>query len=180
MVDTGPEPSSFFQVAFEELLDSIFRSLTTLKSSTGTFAWRTRGWTCRKVGNKAEIRARRHLEPGAPVIFGHSDQEHWQKMGLEPKAWSLGMKRHMAAVSRHQELSGNVAIELSCGEIIAHFDDDDLYAPCYLSTMQDAKHREGQCDVGAAREASFQADARRCAIVDHRTVVLWFLASEVA
>ncbi len=52
------------------------------------------------------------------------DQELWTELGLEPKAWSLGLKR-------------NVAIELAAGEIIAHFDDDDLYAPGYLSWMHE-------------------------------------------
>jgi len=38
------------------------------------------------------------------------------------RGWSLGLKR-------------NIACYLARGSAIAHFDDDDLYAPCYLSRM---------------------------------------------
>lgn len=37
-------------------------------------------------------------------------------------AWSIGLKR-------------NVACYLSIGQVIAHFDDDDAYSPCYLERM---------------------------------------------
>ena len=51
---------------------------------------------------------------GAPCSLGISDQDVWEKLGeAQPVSWSLGVKR-------------NVAIELAAGEIIAHFDDDDL------------------------------------------------------
>lgn len=52
---------------------------------------------------------------GAPCSLGISDQDVWENLGeAQPTSWSLGIKR-------------NVAIELAAGEIIAHFDDDDLY-----------------------------------------------------
>lgn len=38
------------------------------------------------------------------------------------QAWSLGLKR-------------NIACQLARGDVFAHFDDDDLYAPTYLETM---------------------------------------------
>ena len=52
---------------------------------------------------------------GAPCSLGISDQDIWENLGeAQPTSWSLGIER-------------NVAIELAAGEIIAHFDDDDLY-----------------------------------------------------
>jgi len=45
--------------------------------------------------------------------------QHYQ---VPEKKWSIGMKR-------------NIACALASGHIIAHFDDDDIYAPCYLSDM---------------------------------------------
>lgn len=45
--------------------------------------------------------------------------------------WSLGLKR-------------NIAVSLARGAVIAHFDDDDLYAPDYLAHMLPAlRHAEG-------------------------------------
>lgn len=44
---------------------------------------------------------------------------HFRVMATE---WSVGLKR-------------NLAVHLASGAIIAHFDDDDLYAPCYLDQM---------------------------------------------
>jgi len=38
----------------------------------------------------------------------------------------------------------NAAIEMAKGEVIAHFDDDDLYAPCYLDTMVEILQRSGR------------------------------------
>merc|ERR1712213_243665 len=38
------------------------------------------------------------------------------------KDWSIGLKR-------------NIGIHLSSGKFVAFFDDDDLYAPVYLTTM---------------------------------------------
>lgn len=102
IVDTGPKPSAFFS----ELRDDprvIYRHFVVADSRLDL----PEGW-----------------RKGAPVYFGISDQELWTELGLEPKAWSLGLKR-------------NVAIELAAGEIIAHFDDDDLYAPGYLSWMHE-------------------------------------------
>jgi len=47
---------------------------------------------------------------------------HFWKAEGGPEAWTLGLKR-------------NIACCLSRGVAIAHFDDDDLYAPSYLSFM---------------------------------------------
>lgn len=44
---------------------------------------------------------------------------HFRMMG---SSWSVGLKR-------------NLAVHLASGEVVAHFDDDDLYAPCYLDRM---------------------------------------------
>lgn len=77
------------------------------------------------LGNGDETPTKRFLH--FPAIFSvnfSGDPELWTELGLEPKAWSLGLKR-------------NVAIELAAGEIIAHFDDDDLYAPGYLTWMHE-------------------------------------------
>ena len=41
---------------------------------------------------------------------------------VHPRAWSVGLKR-------------NIACHLARGEVVAFFDDDDLYAPGYLSHM---------------------------------------------
>ncbi|CAE7709015.1 hypothetical protein AK812_SmicGene37570 [Symbiodinium microadriaticum] len=61
---------------------------------------------------------------GKPVTFSIGDQNVWTEYGSEATAsWSLGLKR-------------NVAIQLAQGEILAHFDDDDLYASGYLTWMK--------------------------------------------
>lgn len=49
-------------------------------------------------------------------------QHHACAMGT---TWPVGLKR-------------NMAVQLASGAIIAHFDDDDLYAPCYLDRMVQA------------------------------------------
>lgn len=54
-----------------------------------------------------------------------------------PDSWSLGLKR-------------NVAVALAAGDVIAHFDDDDLYAAEYLTFMADKLCRA----VTAAEETS--------------------------
>jgi len=43
--------------------------------------------------------------------------------------WSIGLKR-------------NMCVHLATGEFIANFDDDDLYAPSYLTTMIEAMRRQ--------------------------------------
>ncbi|CAK9080406.1 unnamed protein product [Durusdinium trenchii] len=101
VVDTGPEPSSFFQERVKEDPRIIYRHFCVADSRLDL----PEGW-----------------KKGAPVHFGFSTPDLWSSRGLRPSAWSLGMKR-------------NVAIELSAGEIIAHFDDDDLYAEGYLTWM---------------------------------------------
>eukprot|EP00438_Fugacium_kawagutii_P029111 Skav233708 [mRNA] locus=scaffold2120:22102:24105:+ [translate_table: standard] len=102
VVDTGPEPSSFWQEKAQDAATRvIYRHFRVADSRLDL----PQGW-----------------KKGAPATLTISDQDLWDSLGLQPKAWSLGMKR-------------NVAIELSAGEIIAHFDDDDLYAPGYLTWM---------------------------------------------
>jgi len=60
---------------------------------------------------------------------GQSDVHYWHHNART----SIGNKR-------------NVLIEKSTGDIIAHFDDDDYYAPNYLSWMQFAMH-QSQADI---------------------------------
>ena len=56
--------------------------------------------------------------------------------------WSVGLKR-------------NLAVHLASGEVVVHADDDDLYAPCYISRMlgtlagADAATLSSWCSVGA-------------------------------
>lgn len=102
VVDTGPEPSAFFQEKAQEDPRIIYRHFRVADSRLDL----PEGW-----------------KKGAPCSLGISDQDVWENLGeAQPTSWSLGIKR-------------NVAIELAAGEIIAHFDDDDLYAPGYLSWM---------------------------------------------
>ena len=103
VVDTGPEPSSFFVEKAKEDPRIIYRHFRVADSRLDL----PEGW-----------------KKGAPVSLGISDQDLWTSLGDVPVAWSLGLKR-------------NVAIELAAGEIIAHFDDDDLYATDYLSFMHE-------------------------------------------
>mmetsp|Transcript_131793 Transcript_131793/g.421876 ORF Transcript_131793/g.421876 Transcript_131793/m.421876 type:complete len:465 (+) Transcript_131793:102-1496(+) len=44
---------------------------------------------------------------------------HYRTMAT---SWPVGLKR-------------NIAVHLASGQVVAHFDDDDLYAPCYLERM---------------------------------------------
>ncbi|CAE7540133.1 smrc-1 [Symbiodinium sp. CCMP2456] len=68
--------------------------------------------------------SRMDMPEGKPVTFSIGDQNVWTESGSEASAsWSLGLKR-------------NVAIQLAQGEILAHFDDDDLYASGYLTWMK--------------------------------------------
>ncbi|CAK0788327.1 unnamed protein product, partial [Prorocentrum cordatum] len=57
--------------------------------------------------------------------------------------WSLGLKR-------------NIAVHLSEGEVLAHFDDDDLYAPGYLAFMLGRL-----LDTARARGPEWEDGARR-------------------
>lgn len=73
---------------------------------------------------------------GSPSPFFTSKAEEDQRviyLGFQrPRFddWSIGLKR-------------NMCVHLATGEFIANFDDDDLYAPNYISTMIEAmrKHR---------------------------------------
>eukprot|EP00913_Durusdinium_trenchii_P035945 g33632.t1 len=61
---------------------------------------------------------------------------------FKPKAgWSLGFKR-------------NLCCHLARGTVIAHFDDDDLYAPRYLEEMREALLIAERSSAAAARPAA--------------------------
>ena len=72
----------------------------------------------------------KETDPMAAVILHNGWTEATAEMikrkkGIEFKpqsGWSLGLKR-------------NLACHLACGAVIAHFDDDDIYAPRYLAHM---------------------------------------------
>ncbi|CAE7151869.1 unnamed protein product [Symbiodinium pilosum] len=88
---------------------------------------------------------------GSPVSFSIGDQDVWAEFGIEaPASWSLGLKR-------------NVAIQLAQGEVVAHFDDDDLYASGYLSWMH---HRLEKVRKKAEKDlcTSTKKESRLCPV----------------
>lgn len=67
---------------------------------------------------------------------------------LPRQAWTLGLKR-------------NVACHLSRGEVIAHFDDDDLYAADYLERMSHSLlAAERRTHMPTGRQANTRLDER--------------------
>ncbi|CAK9113580.1 TPR_REGION domain-containing protein [Durusdinium trenchii] len=81
------------------------------------------------------------LDDGFSVYTG---EEVKKRRGLhfKPKAgWSLGFKR-------------NLCCHLARGTVIAHFDDDDLYAPRYLEEMREALLIAERSSAAAARPAA--------------------------
>lgn len=75
---------------------------------------------------------------------------NWDQAGMlsSREVWSLGLKR-------------NLACHLASGVVIAHFDDDDLYAPEYLKCMSDALFDSIQRDVTKRKSDSHGEAARR-------------------
>lgn len=55
---------------------------------------------------------------------------------VRERAWSIGAKR-------------NVACHLAAGDVVAHFDDDDIYAPGYLAWMLEALLPAGAASTAA-------------------------------
>lgn len=55
--------------------------------------------------------------------------KYWKFQCKAGEDWSIGTKR-------------NICVHLASGDIIANFDDDDLYAPAYLSTMVPAMEEQ--------------------------------------
>jgi len=86
----------------------------------------------------------RHAREDARVVYRHFGD-------ASAGSWSVGLKR-------------NVAVFLASGDIIAHFDDDDLYAPTYLTTMIGAL---GDADaVMLSRWYVFEITSGTCAVAD--------------
>lgn len=64
----------------------------------------------------------------SPVFLQVADNDPrlvYRHFRVPSHEWSVGLKR-------------NIAVNLAVGEVIAHFDDDDLYSPEYLSHMLEA------------------------------------------
>jgi len=68
-------------------------------------------------------------------------------------AFSVGSKR-------------NIAIEAATGEIIAHFDDDDFYGPCYLEQMVSAILKHGAHMVKLSSFFVFDCETGRLGYCD--------------
>eukprot|EP00403_Amphidinium_massartii_P024495 CAMPEP_0178397374 /NCGR_PEP_ID=MMETSP0689_2-20121128/14211_1 /TAXON_ID=160604 /ORGANISM="Amphidinium massartii, Strain CS-259" /LENGTH=1438 /DNA_ID=CAMNT_0020018077 /DNA_START=47 /DNA_END=4363 /DNA_ORIENTATION=- len=74
------------------------------------------------------------------VIYRHFYVEDSKEADKQAKAvgcsWTLGLKR-------------NIACYLAQGAALAHFDDDDVYAPCYLTFMWQKLLSTAGCDITA-------------------------------
>lgn len=105
VVDTGPEPSEFMMEKARLDPRVVYRHYLVADS-------------------KMDLPPDSDTAGVAAASFHVSDLSSWQSRGVDKpaSAWSLGLKR-------------NVACQLARGEIIAHFDDDDLYGPEYLNWM---------------------------------------------
>lgn len=68
------------------------------------------------------------LSGPSPVLSRLAEEDRrivYRHFRVPSHSWPVGLKR-------------NIAVHLAAGEAIAHFDDDDLYAPEYLSEMLEA------------------------------------------
>lgn len=130
VVDTGDEPSAFLQERAREDPRIIYRWFHVKDARQQNLA------EC-LIEAPAENNGKGGIGKGKGIPF-----QPWSKPGMfkmpPPKrpshlngkvrggarveGWTLGMKR-------------NLACHLARGPIIAHFDDDDLYASCYLEIM---------------------------------------------
>lgn len=109
---------------------SVSRSLVSVICPTLTsrrcfhpFLWRN---FCEQDYDSKELIVIETGEDG-PSPFFHEKQKtdnrlFYRYFRVPENQWSIGLKR-------------NLACYFAAGEVISHFDDDDLYAPCYLSVM---------------------------------------------
>mmetsp|Transcript_37995 Transcript_37995/g.70671 ORF Transcript_37995/g.70671 Transcript_37995/m.70671 type:complete len:1002 (-) Transcript_37995:31-3036(-) len=136
VVDTGDEPSAFFQERARDDPRIIYRWFNVKdarqqnlaeclvegpEANQGKGDWGKGGW-----GRGAGWQHAYWSKPGMwyknPPPRKPSHLQGKVRGGARVEGWTLGMKR-------------NLACHLARGSIIAHFDDDDLYASCYLEIM---------------------------------------------
>jgi len=130
VVDTGREPSAFFQKVAIKDPSVVYRYYPVSDSKHD----RLQAW--------ARLRNPNRNIP-APMMYEPA-----------PNVWSLGLKRNVAAAT-------------AAGCIMAHFDDDDLYSPEYLSHMvrklrEQAKFSANVSAQAVAEDAPEAADAPAC------------------
>jgi len=135
MVDTGSRPSAFMHARAQEDPRVIYCFFPGVQDS-------------REMSAMEEIWGSDYAPSGSPWV---GRKEKPARRPETPEPWTLGLKR-------------NIACCLAKGRVLAHFDDDDLYAPNYLRFMcsklmkagiQAAEGLESPVHVDAVRRGLF-------------------------